>query len=56
MSHALLHELDSHLPLIQNRPLVSIFFGGGTPSLFSARAIGQILDGVAKRLHLAARY
>lgn len=47
---ALLQELDSHLPLIQDRPLVSIFFGGGTPSLFSGKAIAQILDGVAKRM------
>ncbi|VVC76733.1 Oxygen-independent coproporphyrinogen-III oxidase-like protein YqeR [Aquicella siphonis] len=47
---ALLQELDSRLPLIQNRPLKSIFFGGGTPSLFSAQAIGGILEGVAKRI------
>jgi oxygen-independent coproporphyrinogen-3 oxidase len=31
----------------------SVFFGGGTPSLFPARAIGAILDGVAARLRLA---
>jgi oxygen-independent coproporphyrinogen-3 oxidase len=49
---ALLQELDQHLPLIQDRAIVSIFFGGGTPSLFSARAIEQILNGVAKRLSL----
>lgn len=46
---ALMHELDSYLPYIANRPLISIFFGGGTPSLFSGKAIGQILEGVAKR-------
>ena len=28
----------------------SIFFGGGTPSLFSAQAIGNILDGVSKQI------
>src|SRR5579862_565032 len=48
--NALLQELDSHLPLIQNRPLISIFFGGGTPSLFSAKTIEQILNGVAERV------
>jgi putative oxygen-independent coproporphyrinogen III oxidase len=48
--NALLQELDSHLEQVQNRPLVSIFFGGGTPSLFSAHAIARILDGVAKRI------
>jgi putative oxygen-independent coproporphyrinogen III oxidase len=47
---ALMQELDDHLALIQHRPLVSIFFGGGTPSLFSASAIEQILAGVAKRV------
>ena len=30
----------------------SIFFGGGTPSLFSAVSIGAILDGAAARLRL----
>ena len=51
---ALLGELDMHAALIQDRPLVSIFFGGGTPSLFSPQAIGQIIDGAAKRLALPA--
>jgi oxygen-independent coproporphyrinogen-3 oxidase len=50
---ALLQELDSYLPLIQERKLISIFFGGGTPSLFSANAIGEILTNVAKRLDFA---
>jgi len=50
---ALLQELDSHLALIQNRPVISIFIGGGTPSLFSANAIGEILDGVAKRVTMS---
>jgi oxygen-independent coproporphyrinogen-3 oxidase len=30
---------------LQGRQLLSIFFGGGTPSLFSAAAIARILDG-----------
>jgi oxygen-independent coproporphyrinogen-3 oxidase len=50
---ALLDDLDSELPLIQGRPLQSIFIGGGTPSLFSAQAIGQILQGVAARIPFA---
>ncbi len=50
---ALLDDLDSELPLIQGRPLQSIFIGGGTPSLFSAQAIGQILQGVAARTPFA---
>jgi len=34
------------------REIHSIFFGGGTPSLFSAKAIGDILDGVAKQINI----
>ena len=35
------------------RPLQAIFFGGGTPSLFSARGIGGFLEHVAGRLPFA---
>jgi len=51
--HALLKELESHLALVEDRPLLSLFFGGGTPSLFSAQAIERILEGIAKRLRLS---
>ncbi|WP_413664062.1 radical SAM family heme chaperone HemW [Microbulbifer sp. CNSA002] len=37
-------DLISQLPWVQGRKLQSIFFGGGTPSLFSPQAIGQILE------------
>jgi len=50
---ALLRDLDQDLTLAQGRPLASIFFGGGTPSLFAPERIARILDGVAARLHLA---
>ena len=50
---ALLRDLDQDLPLAQGRPLVSIFFGGGTPSLFAPEQIARILDGVAQRLAFA---
>jgi oxygen-independent coproporphyrinogen-3 oxidase len=49
---ALLRDLDQDLPLAQRRPLASIFFGGGTPSLFTPDSIARILDGVAARLEL----
>ena len=38
---------------LQGRQLVSIFFGGGTPSLFSAAAIARILDGAEQRIGFA---
>jgi len=50
---ALLLELKQQLPLVKDRPLISIFFGGGTPSLFSGNAIQRILQGVAGQLPFA---
>ncbi|HSC11250.1 MAG TPA: radical SAM family heme chaperone HemW [Rhodanobacteraceae bacterium] len=49
---ALLRDLDQDLPLAQGRALTSIFFGGGTPSLFTPDSIARILDGVAARLEM----
>ena len=49
---ALLRDLDRDLALAQGRPLSSIFFGGGTPSLFAPDRIARILDGVAARLSM----
>lgn len=36
-----------------NRPIHSIFFGGGTPSLCKPDTIARLLDGVAKQVPLA---
>ncbi len=41
----LLRDLEPELPLVWGRPVHSIFFGGGTPSLFSAGQIGTLLAG-----------
>lgn len=49
---ALLRDLESELPHIWGRPIVSIFIGGGTPSLFSAKAINTLLSGLRARLAL----
>lgn len=40
---ALIDDLQQDAELAQGRPLTSIFFGGGTPSLFSASAIEKII-------------
>ncbi|WP_366514998.1 radical SAM family heme chaperone HemW [Solimonas terrae] len=51
---ALLRDLDFELrDAAEGRPLRSIFMGGGTPSLFSDRAIGRVLDAVRRRLAFA---
>jgi oxygen-independent coproporphyrinogen-3 oxidase len=41
---ALFRDLENDLPWVQNRKIHSIFFGGGTPSLFSAPAIEKIIQ------------
>ncbi|TKJ72572.1 YggW family oxidoreductase [Pseudomonas sp. CFBP13508] len=51
---ALLADLDQDLHAVYGRELTSIFFGGGTPSLFSAEALGRLLQGVEKRIPFAA--
>jgi putative oxygen-independent coproporphyrinogen III oxidase len=51
---ALMRDLESTLPMMWGRTVHTVFFGGGTPSLFSARAIDDILCGVRARLKLAA--
>lgn len=43
---ALLLDIEQALPDIWGRKIHSVFFGGGTPSLFSADGIDRILTGV----------
>ncbi|GHE77003.1 radical SAM family heme chaperone HemW [Thalassotalea profundi] len=47
----LIKDLDDDIKhfSLTNRPLHSIFIGGGTPSLFSAQGIGSILEQVLSR-------
>ncbi|WP_245944330.1 radical SAM family heme chaperone HemW [Marinospirillum perlucidum] len=52
---ALLADLDHELrawPEIAGRPLVSIFFGGGTPSLISPEGYATFFQGLKQRLQL----
>jgi oxygen-independent coproporphyrinogen-3 oxidase len=49
---ALLADLDTEAERASARPLISIFLGGGTPSLFSPDEIGTLLDGIAERFKL----
>ena len=51
---ALLDDLDQDLPWVDGRALVSIFFGGGTPSLFTPEAIERFLNGVRARIAYAS--
>ncbi|MCD1607410.1 radical SAM family heme chaperone HemW [Pseudomonas kunmingensis] len=45
---ALLADLRADLEHVGDRRLSSIFFGGGTPSLFSAKALAAIVDGLER--------
>ena len=50
---AVLAELAQRLDQAQGRKLESIFFGGGTPSLFSAQALERILQGLERQVGFA---
>ena len=52
---ALLRDLDQDLPRVQGREIRTVFFGGGTPSLFGAKAIDDFLKGVRGRLPFLPR-
>lgn len=49
---ALVADLESALPLIWGRPVISLFFGGGTPSLLSAEGLDRLLMAVRARVPL----
>jgi oxygen-independent coproporphyrinogen-3 oxidase len=49
---ALVADLEAALPQVWGRPVVSIFIGGGTPSLFSPDGIARLLADVRARLPL----
>ncbi len=51
--NALMSDLESELPNFWGRTIHTVFFGGGTPSLFSADAIGEIIAGVRARTRLS---
>ena len=51
---ALFADLEASLPLIWGRTVHTIFFGGGTPSLFSPEAIDRLVSGLRARLPLSA--
>jgi putative oxygen-independent coproporphyrinogen III oxidase len=48
----LFRDLETSLPHIWGRRVVSVFIGGGTPSLFSPESIDALLSGVRARLAL----
>lgn len=50
---ALIADLDHDLALVWGRTAHSVFFGGGTPSLFPAAAVDRLLQAASARLRFA---
>jgi oxygen-independent coproporphyrinogen-3 oxidase len=51
---ALERDMQAQAADVHGRPIISIFFGGGTPSLFPPEAIGQVLDAARRHFEVAA--
>lgn len=51
---ALSADLVAQAPAAEGREVISVFLGGGTPSLFSPRAIAAVLEAAGRHLRLAA--
>jgi putative oxygen-independent coproporphyrinogen III oxidase len=51
---ALEHDLQNQSADVAGREIISIFLGGGTPSLFSANGIARVLEAADKHLTVAA--
>ena len=49
---ALIADLEAALPHIWNRPVISVFIGGGTPSLMRAETADALLAAIRMRLPL----
>ncbi len=47
-------DLSAQAPAVRGREVSSIFLGGGTPSLFSPRAMARVLETVGRHLRLAS--
>jgi len=49
---AIIADLETELPHIWGRSIETIFIGGGTPSVFSAQAIDDLLSGIRARVKI----
>ena len=51
---ALIRDFEAELPLIASRRIDTVFFGGGTPSLFSPDDFAWLLHAIRQRIEFAA--
>ncbi len=49
---AALRDLELALPMVWGRPVHTVFFGGGTPSLLLAPAVERLISGIRARVRL----
>ncbi len=49
--NALITDLEAQLPSIWGRRIISVFIGGGTPSLFSAESIHKLISTIHSHLN-----
>ena len=50
---ALLRDFDAELPLVSARRIDTVFFGGGTPSLFSPEQFDRLLRALRQRIDMS---
>jgi len=50
---ALLRDIEAQAPAVTGREVISVFLGGGTPSLFSPDAVARLLQSAGRHLALA---
>ncbi|HEY5863558.1 MAG TPA: radical SAM family heme chaperone HemW [Casimicrobiaceae bacterium] len=50
---ALIADLDTSVPAVWGRKVITMFIGGGTPSLFSPKAIDRMLSEIRSRVFVA---
>ena len=50
---ALIRDFDADAPLVQGRVIDSVFFGGGTPSLFAPQDFARLLTELRRRMEFA---
>lgn len=48
--HAFQKEWESWLPHLKSKNIATVYFGGGTPSLFGPKRIGSLLEMITKEL------
>jgi putative oxygen-independent coproporphyrinogen III oxidase len=51
---ALIRDFDLELPRLTGRRIDTVFFGGGTPSLFQPEDFGRLLGALRRRIEFAA--